>query len=429
VHLGELAYEAAMLAARPALAAVAPFQPKIRRGLEGRRGALHTLATWAAGERDASRPLLWLHAPSVGEALMAGAILDAARERLPELQIAFTFFSPSAERVAHRLGADVATYLPWDARRDARAALDALQPAVIGFVRTEIWPVLGREARGRGVRVALVNAVLAAGSSRTRRGARVLLGHAYRRLDAVGAVSDEDAARFARLGVAPDRVRVTGDARFDQVWQRVQRLDRGRPLLASLAADPRLTLVAGSTWPPDEQRVIDAVAGGGHWRLVIAPHEPTDDHIAALEKRLDAAGLRHARLPGLDDEAPAADVLVVDRVGVLAELYAAADAAWVGGGFGSAGLHSVVEPAALGVPVLFGPRHGNAREAHRLARAGGGFVVLDGAPVADLLARLAGDDAFRRAAGDAARGFVARHVGGAARNADILLEGTAAGRS
>jgi 3-deoxy-D-manno-octulosonic-acid transferase len=426
VHLGELIYQAAAHAAPPALRLAAPFHAKLRRGLDGRRQALASMRDWAARHRDPERPLAWLHAPSVGEAFMAQAILAAIREQAPGTQAVFTFFSPSAERVASRIGADWHGYLPWDRAGDMNAALDAIDPACIAFVRTEIWPVLGRLARDRGVPVLLLNAVLAEGSSRTGRGARWLLGPAYRRLDGVGAASDADADRFPILGVARDRVQVTGDARFDQVWRRISTIDRDRPLLRALAAGKGSVLVAGSTWPADEERLVAALAGlrshGVAWRFIVAPHEPTHAHVAGIEARLANAGFSCARLPADDAAAlPAVDALVVDRVGVLADLYAVADAAYVGGGFGTAGLHSVVEPAALAVPVLFGPRHGNAREADRLAAAGGGFVVRDVAGLQARLEALHGDASLHARAATAAREFVRRHTGGADRNARLLL--------
>jgi 3-deoxy-D-manno-octulosonic-acid transferase len=424
VHPLELAYGTLMRAAPAVLRLGAPFSDKLRRGLAGRRHTAPSLRAWARRERDARRPLVWLHAPSVGEALMAQAILSALRQREPRLQSIFTFFSPSAERVATRIGADWHGYLPWDRPGDMRAALDLSAPACIAFVRTEIWPVLVRLAAARRTPLVMLNGVLAEGSSRTGRAGRLLLRPAYRRLDAVGAASEEDAARFPLLGVRADRIVVTGDARFDQVWQRVQSLDRDRPLLHALADMPGRRIVAGSTWPADEERLVPALAAlagaGMAWRVIIAPHEPTDTHVAELEHRLAASGLSHARLP-VDAPVPDVAALIVDRVGILAELYAVADVAYVGGGFGSAGLHSVVEPAALGVPVLYGPRHGNAREAARLHTAGGGFMAGDGAELQQQLGRLLADDQLRSASGRAARDFVAGHLGGADRNAELVM--------
>jgi len=447
----ERMYESVVRGARPLLHLVSPVNAKIARGLEGRRGAVSHLASWASSARDPSRPLIWFHAPSVGEGLMAQAIMGVVRERRPDVQLAFTYFSPSAERLAGRVGADVIGYLPWDTREDVGRALDALRPDVIAFVRTEIWPVLGWEALARGARVALVNAVLPPGSSRLRAGSRFLLGPSYARLHAVGAVSDADAGNFPLLGVVPDRVRVTGDARFDQVQARVAALveaggarpgssapagpggaARGVGLLDRLRDPGVTTLVAGSTWPADDARLLPAFAQARRsepYRLITAPHEPDEAHLARLERSLDEAGLRHARLAAVEHgEAPLPEVVIVDRVGILADLYAVADVAYVGGGFHRAGLHSVVEPAALGVPVLFGPRHRNAREAAELEWAGGGSRVRSARELADALLRLARDPAGRREGGEAARAYVRSRAGGAEKNAALLLELLGAGR-
>jgi 3-deoxy-D-manno-octulosonic-acid transferase len=422
VRSSEWIYEAAVRAAVPALRLAAPLNERLRRGVQGRRAAPDSLRRWADAERDTARPLLWLHAPSVGEALMAQAILARVRAEEPDLQSIFTYFSPSAERIAPRVGADWHGYLPWDRTSDVRAALDAAQPRCVAFVRTEIWPVLVREAAARQCSVVMVNGVLAPDSSRLGRGARLLLGEAYRRLDAVGVVSAEDAACFALLGIERAKVHVTGDARFDQVWQRVQSIDRNRPLLRPFRTHGGPWLVCGSTWSADEDLLIEAMTPPRRWRAIIAPHDPAPEHIERLEQRLTDAGLKHMRIPPESDFAGATsaaaaeidgrgeaavdrdvDVVVVDRVGVLADLYAIADVAYVGGGFGSAGLHSVVEPAALAVPVVYGPRYGNAREAERLRQAGGGFVVAGAALLSSPLARLFGDAYARTHAGSAAR--------------------------
>jgi 3-deoxy-D-manno-octulosonic-acid transferase len=431
MYTRELLYEAVLRGARPALRLAAPFHTKLGRGLAGRGAAIEALESWARTSRDPARPLVWVHAPSVGEALMAQAIIASLRDRRPSLQVVFTYFSPSAERVAERVGADLCGYLPWDLPAESRRALAALRPDLLAFVRTEIWPVLAREARAAGVKLALVNAVLAAGSSRLRGPSRFLLGPGYRRLDLVGAVAQGDADRLALLGVPPERVRVTGDARFDQVWARVtalggERARREHPLLRRLYDPDLLTLVAGSTWPADEERLIagyQAARAETPFRLIIAPHEPTAAHLEGLEARLADAGLRYRRLGALEESpGPVPEVVIVDRVGVLADLYGIANLAYVGGGFGGAGLHSVVEPAALGVPVLFGPRLGNALEADDLARAGGGKVVRSADAITANLIRLARDPVQRAEASAAALIFVRSRLGGAAGNADLIVE-------
>jgi 3-deoxy-D-manno-octulosonic-acid transferase len=422
---GEAIYGGAMRVARPLARLLAPAHRKLARGVAGRRAGLPALERWAAAERGGG-PLVWVHAPSVGESLMAQAIIGELRSLRPGVRIVFTHFSPSAERVAARVGADFATYLPWDVPAEVGRALQALRPEVLAFVRTEVWPVLGREAARRGTRVALVNGILPAASSRTGRAARFFLRSAYARLDRVGAVSAADAERFATLGVPASRLVQTGDARFDQVWLRLNAAERAGAVVAARLREERPTLVAGSTWPPDEERLLPAFAryaAARSARLIIAPHEPDEAHLRALEQRLEREGLDHARLSRVE---PAGvllpSVVVVDRVGVLADLYAAGDVAYVGGGFHRAGLHSVVEPAALGVPVLFGPRHGNAREAAELIAAGGGFAVADADAAALRLGHLLDDRAARDLAGAAAAAYVKSRLGGARRNAALIAD-------
>lgn len=413
---------------RAVLAAVRPFaqrgvgdDEKLQKGLAGRSMSVETFEAWAAQHRDPDVPLVWVHAPSAGETLMAKAILAEIRSARPDIQIAFTHFSPSAERLVDAVGADVAAYLPWDARRDVRRSLDALAPSVIAYVRSEVWPILGAEAKRRGVRVALVNAALSPESSRLRPGARWLLGPAYARLDLVAAVAPDDAALYARLGAAESRTEVTGDARFDQV---IARLAGDLPEEAERLRDPgTVTVVAGSTWPEDEAHLLPAFFRGGTGaRLVIAPHEPTEEHLVGIEDRLNRRYLTNRRLSDVArDRQALPEAVVVDRVGILADLYRIADVAFVGGGFTDNGVHSVVEPAAVGIPVLLGPRHGNAREAAALVAAGGGMEVTNAAQLEGRLRTLVQYETARGAAGRRARAFVRSRTGGAAANAAAIL--------
>lgn len=408
------------LAAQVASAATAvpwPGDGKLARTFVARHGLRGRLRSWGAAHRDLRRPLLWLHAPSVGEGLQVAPVLALVRERLPDVQVAYTWFSPSAERFAAGLGADWAGPLPFDAPGDVAAALSSLRPRALVCAKLDVWPTLTDMAAARGVRLGLISATLAPDSGRLRPVSRALLGDAYRSLDAVGAISEDDAARLVTLGVRPDCLEVTGDTRYDQAWARAETARRTHPVAAPLVG-ARPTLVAGSTWPSDEAVLLPAweevrrrVPGA---RLVIAPHEPTTAHLAPIERWGREAGVRVARLgtPG----ASAADVVVVDRVGVLGELYVLADAAWVGGGFHGAGLHSVLEPAAFGAPVIAGPRDPHQRDAVRLAAVGGLRRITNVAEAADSMARWLGDAGARMAAGAAAREAVGSALGAAERS-------------
>lgn len=388
-------------------------------------GVLARIERWADAERSPDRPLVWMHAPSVGEGLQARAVLEAFRRRVPGSQVAYTFFSPSAERFARTVGADLVDYLPFDTPAESRRALEALRPNVLAFSKTDVWPSLTREATHRGVRLVLLSATLPASSSRLRGPARILLGPAYRRLDRVAAISEADAARFGVLGVPPERREVMGDARFDQVWSRATHVDRDAPWFRALRQSGAPVVVAGSTWPADEARLLRALGRcldtGVHFRIVLVPHEPTEAHLAAAEAVLHENRIPFLRWSAMLDGGSADPTcILVDRVGILGDLYAAADLAYVGGGWGTAGLHSVLEPAAFGAPVVFGPRHANAREAAEMIQHGGAVAVVDAVALEAALKRWLMDETARQAAGSAARAYVQAGLGAAGRGAEIL---------
>ncbi len=403
-------------------AALAPATGgKVARSLHARRGIRARYEAWGASRRDRSRPLIWMHAPSVGEGLQAQPIIALLRARHPALQIAYTFFSPSAEKFAAGVGADFTDYLHFDTHGDAVASLAALQPTALVFSKLDVWPTLVAAAAARGVRIGLISATLAAESGRATRLASMLLGDAYRALDAVGAIDERDGARLAALGVRSDRITVTGDTRYDQAWTRAQSADRSSALLSPFV-DGRPTVVAGSTWPADEAVLLEA------WRtvrsripnvrLIIAPHEPTASHLESIERYASARTmtLSHLGAAGAADAA----IVLVDRVGVLGDLYAVASVSYVGGGFHAAGLHSVLEPAAFGSPVLFGPRHGASRDADLLLAASGGFRAHSADEIAVRLLELLTENEARAAAGSRARAVVEQGLGAAEKSTALV---------
>jgi 3-deoxy-D-manno-octulosonic-acid transferase len=425
VHpLLRLPYAAAGALARLLVATGVPGDGKLARTLAARRALLDRYRAFARERRDAARPLLWMHAPSVGEGLQAMPVLERVAARRPDVQRAYTHFSPSAERFAARSGADFTAYLPFDRRADVDAALDALRPDALVLAKLDVWPLLVERAQARGTRLGMISATLAASSARQGTLARLLTRDAYAAFDAVGAIDDADAARLVAIGVREAAIRVTGDTRHDQVAARAARAWEVAPWLARFRDAPRTTLVAGSTWPADDAVLLDAWAEvartrRGALRLVVAPHEPTPSHLEPVERWATRAGLACARLDAPDDAG--ADVVLVDRVGVLGELYAIADMAYVGGGFHAAGLHSVLEPAAFGAPVAFGPRHHASRDAALLLAAGGAVEWRDARAAAAALARWCDDAAARRTAGAAARATVTAGLGAADRATELVL--------
>lgn len=429
------------------------LRPRLAGQLAERRAAAATAEAWARGEpASEGKRVLWLHGASAGELLGAAPTVAAARGR-GDFRLVVTHFSASGKPAAAALAPAWSGYPPFDAPTDCRRAVRALAPAAMVFATGDLWPGMARAAGEAGVPLGMVNATVREDSSRLRGSARWLLEPSYRRLRRVGAASGGDAERLLRLGVRPEALRVTGDAAFDRALERGGRAlaaveaavpPGGRPPREHPGPDLVPLLVAGSTWPPDEDALLAAAAAlakrGLRLRLVLVPHQPTREAVARLAERsgrvLGDPPLLWSEMPGPERggvEHPAVRLLalhrshdpverpvVVDAVGLLADLYAAADLAWVGGGFGDDGLHSVVEPAAAGIPVLFGPRGERREAAELLSRGGARRTDADG--MADALAALLGDAAARRAAGARARTYVEEGAGAAEAGAEIVLE-------
>ena len=403
-----------------AFTAVVPAgDSKFRRGLSARRGLVERYRQWGSAKRESGRPLVWFHAPSVGEGLQALSVIELLRQRRTDVQIAYTFYSPSAERFAQSVKADFSDYLPFDRFDHADAIVSALRPTALIFSKLDIWPALTESAAASGVKIAVVSATLPESSARRGVFARALLGDAYRAIDRVGAIDDADAERLREQGVRRERVTVTGDTRYDQVWQRAQ---KPSPSLVESLRSSRPTLVAGSTWPSDEEhllpawpRIRDKIPDA---RLIIAPHEIDARHLDSISKWARSNDLRLARIDSPD--ATGADVVLIDRFGILGDLYALADVAYVGGAFHAAGLHSVLEPAAFGAPVLFGPRHEKSRDAVKVLAAGGGAAVKGEVDLAIRLGDWLGSVPARDAAGAAARAMVQEGLGAAERSYQLV---------
>ena len=423
-----LAYRGAVRLATALLPLAARLSPKLARAHAARAGVLERLRAWSASGRDTRRPLVWFHAPSVGEGLQAESVMGTLRAARPEWQIAYTHFSSSAEALARRVPADIADYLPYDTPEAAEALLDILRPSALVFTKLDLWPELATRAAARGVKVVLVAATVRPGSGRLVWPARSYLAPGYASLSAAAAIDPADATRLSALGTPPGVIVVDGDPRFDSVTKKVAAVRPDDPLLGLGRGGP--TLVAGSTWPDDEVVLLAAFARvrAKHPRaqLILVPHEPTAVHLHKIDELA-----RRSSLPvpvRLSAGTGAAPLLVVDTVGILAALYGAGSMAYVGGGFRRAGLHSVLEPAAWGLPVIMGPGWTESRDAVLLREAGGAVALpprqSHESPSEMLVKTWTGwieQETVRAEAGRRARAVVDRNLGASARCADLIV--------
>ncbi|MGH7540779.1 MAG: 3-deoxy-D-manno-octulosonic acid transferase, partial [Gemmatimonadota bacterium] len=330
---------------------------------------------------------------------------------------------------------DFAGYPPLELRSHCDRAVEGVRPAILVFAKLDVWPGLTAAAERASVPTALLNAVVRARSGRLQPLARSLLASTYASLDRVGAASEEDAERLLALGVREETLRVTGDAAYDLAAARAERArepggwtERFEAGLPARPGADGLRLVAGSTWPADEEVLLDALAalpatGSGRfrWQAVFAPHSPSEAHVRRLLGSCRRRGEPAARWSELREGGtlPEHGIVVFDTMGRLAELYTVGDVAYVGGAIGGTGLHSVIEPAAAGIPVLFGPHH-DRREATELLAARAAYEAAPDALVEPLA--LLADDETRAAAGRRAAACVNAGRGAAAASTALVEE-------
>jgi 3-deoxy-D-manno-octulosonic-acid transferase len=368
-------------------------------------------------------PALWLHAVSLGEVAAAAELVRALRARHPDTPFVLTTATPTGRTRARALfGNEVdIRFLPYDTPGSVKRFLDRIRPRVAVILETELWPNLVLTCRRRGVPVVFASARLTAKSvSRYRRFGR-LFRDTVAASALIAAQSPDDAERFIAIGADPQRTRVVGNAKFD-IRPGASVLQKGRELRRSHLGS-RPVWIAGSTHAGEEEKVLAAhsellLTNKALLLLLVPRHPQRFESVAVLLTRL---GIVFDRRSGATPVRPDAQVLLVDTVGELAALYAAADAAFVGGSLVPVGGHNLLEPAVLGVPVIAGPHTGNSGDIARLLIEQGGAVeVADPRALAAAVRRLLQDPAARERAVRSAREFVDSHRGTVGRLADLI---------
>jgi 3-deoxy-D-manno-octulosonic-acid transferase len=358
---------------------------------------------------------IWIQAVSVGEVLLAGTLIRAIRGRTRDARISVSTTTAAGRGMALRaLGgaADETLFFPLDLASAVRRTLDRVRPALFIAMETEIWPNLLRALKRREVPAVIVNGRVSPRAFRRYRRARFFFRGVLRHLDLALMQTTEDADRLVDLGMDRRRVRITGNLKFDAPepegdWE---------PLAWEVGLRPEETVfIAGSTAPGEEEIVLDAferaAAGLPAPVLVLAPRHP--QRFEAVARRLEERGVpfvRRSRPSG--QPAPGRRVVLLDTLGELGRLYGRGQVVFVGGSLAPFGGHNILEPAAHGRPVIFGPHMDNFREvAERMTAGGGGFRVTGLDDLARTMGLLARDADLARRAGEAARAVVLANRG------------------
>ena len=374
---------------------------------------------------------LWIHAVSVGEVLTVRAILPQLRERYPRFRIFLSTTTITGQHVArtnvHDL--DGVFYFPLDLGPIVRRTLDVVKPRLFIMMETELWPNLLRECRRRGVRTVLVNGRISTRSFPRYRLARGFFRRVLADVDRFCMQSEESARRIVEIGAPRERVSVTGSLKFDSLERPATMVpDRGRNRVLRyfrVAAD-RPVVIAASTLKGEEEPVLEAFqrirATWGTALLIVAPRKP--ERFGEVERLVRQRGWRVLRRSELAvDAEPRADVVVLDTMGELAQLYQVATVVFVGGSLVDAGGHNILEPAVFGKPIVFGPHmHNFAEIARTFIDNRGAVQVHSGPELETVLVELLTDPVRRAGLGAAARALVEANRGARTRTLAVITQ-------
>lgn len=348
---------------------------------------------------------IWIHAASLGEFEQGRPLIEMIRRNHPDAKILLTFFSPSGYEVRHNFPlVDAVVYLPFDTKKNVRQFLDTVKPRMAIFVKYEFWGNYLNELKLRGIPTYIISAIFRKSQPFFKpwggefRKMLTYFTHIY--------VQDEG-SRELLAGIGIKNVTVAGDTRFDRVTDIMESCVE-IPQAAALTRDASLTIVAGSTWPPDESYLLPCFNAHPGMKLIIAPHEVNEERIAAIESQLNRPSCRLST--ATPEEAAKCNCIIVDCYGKLSSAYRYGNIAYIGGGFG-VGIHNLNEAAVYDIPVIFGPHYHKFKEARDLIKCKGGFSFSNKEEFDAIIEPIVNDKKLREQYGKNAGNYIKENLG------------------
>ncbi len=344
----------------------APFSAKARQFVTGRKNIFARLK--AAFSKDAS-PLVWVHCASLGEFEQGRPIIEMLKAKLPNIKILLTFFSPSGYEVRKNYSnADYIFYLPWDTPSQARTFVVITKPALAIFIKYEFWFHYTAELKKSGAHIVSASCILRPDQIFFKN-----YGGLFRTLlknfNFFFTQDNETHKLLASIGILNSKV--AGDTRFDRVAQVIQ---SGTEIeQAKKFKNDQKLFVIGSCWPEDLEALVPFIhENSSTLKFIIAPHEISESFLREIEEAIEVKSVRFSEpKENIED----CSVLIIDNIGMLAQLYRYGEFAFVGGAFGK-GLHNILEAACYGIPIFFGDKnYDKYKEANDLIMRGGAFEV------------------------------------------------------
>jgi len=392
---------------------------KARKMIRGRRGLLKDLRVSIPPDRS----VVWFHAASLGEFEQGRPLIEEWKASRPDDFILLTFFSSSGYEIRKNYEfADYVCYLPFDFPAQIKRFIQIAHPNLLVLIKYEFWPNLLLNLRKQKVPVFLISAHF-----RPCQHFFKWYGSYFRRLLRVFTqifVQNEESKSLLE-GIGINRVQVAGDTRVDQVMA----ISDKNEVIEGIEEFTKesFVLIGGSSWEPEEEMISKFLEGmvrsesKKDIKVILAPHDVSEEHLKSIQIRFGDQLIRYSKWMRISNNQAKFSVLLIDQVGLLSSLYKYADVAFIGGGFGS-GLHNVLEPAAYGIPIIYGPKYGKFTEAVELLKRGGAFSVFSPSEFEEIIKKFMYDNKSLSNAGAASRRYVENSKGATALIISHLME-------
>jgi 3-deoxy-D-manno-octulosonic-acid transferase len=395
---------------------VAYFNPKMKLFIEGRKNVIEQIKQ----KISSTDKTIWFHAASLGEFEQGIPVIEKIKTKFPNHKIIVTFFSPSGFEVRKNNSiADLTIYLPLDTNQNAKQFLDLIHPDIVFFIKYEYWPNYLNELKNRKIKTYLISGIF-----RKNQVFFKWYGGFYRNclktIDFFFVQNESSKKLLQSLGY--QNIKISGDTRFDRV---VSILERDNSLdFIDEFKNNTTTIVVGSSWPKDEELVINFINNSPeNVKFIIAPHNIKSEQILDLQKSItknsilysDSVQTEHS--PSLQEY----NVFIIDTIGILTKIYSYADIAYVGGGFGNPGVHNILEPATFGIPIIIGPNYSHFAEAIALVNMDGCISISNQNDLQDAFSNLIFNKDIRLEKGHICSTFVQMNKGATSIILDHIL--------
>ncbi|HLV51114.1 MAG TPA: glycosyltransferase N-terminal domain-containing protein [Flavobacterium sp.] len=362
---------------------------------------------------DKNQEYIWFHVASLGEYEQGLPVMEEIKAKYPEYKLLLTFFSPSGFEIRkNNKIADCTIYLPLDTKQNVKQFLNLVQPKMVFFIKYEFWPNYLNELKKRNIPTYLVsgifreNQLFFKGYGGFYRKALIAFNHFF--------VQNNASAQLLK-SINFNNVSVNGDTRFDRVALIVERT---QPLdYIEKFKNNTTTIVIGSSWIDDEEVYLTYINSSKNIKFIIAPHNIKEEEISRLILKINKQVVRFSSYN--ENDLTSADVLIIDTIGILTQIYAYADIAYVGGAF-KTGLHNILEPATYGTPVVIGPKYSKFQEAKDLVALGSCLVVNNTEELSTTFNRLITDADYRNELGNKNRDFILQNKNATKAVMDLL---------